>query len=80
MDRYYGLLEIAEKYEIIKKVSTRYELPDGTKVFGKNINEEPEKYFTKEVLDRIDEACKKEFLYGQGEASSANEETENGDE
>jgi hypothetical protein len=80
LDRYYGLLEIAEKYEIIKKVSTRYELPDGSKVFGKNINEEPEKYFTKEVLDKIDAACKKEFLYGQGEASSTNEETENGDE
>ncbi len=74
LDRYYGLLEIAEKYEIIKKVSTRYELPDGSKVFGKSINEEPEKYFTKEVLDKIDEACKKEFLYGQGEASSANNE------
>ena len=66
LDRYYGLLDIAEKYEIIKKVSTRYELPDGSKVFGKNINEEPEKYFTQEVLDQIDEACKKEFLYGQG--------------
>jgi hypothetical protein len=35
------------------------------KVFGKNINEEPEKYFTKDILDQIDEACKKEFLYGQ---------------
>jgi len=65
LDRYYGLLDIAEKYDIIKKVSTRYELPDGTKIFGKNINEEPEKYFTKDVLDKIDEACKKEFLYGQ---------------
>lgn len=73
LDRYYGLLDIAEKYDIIKKVSTRYELPDGTKVFGKNINEEPEKYFTKEVLDQIDEACKKEFLYGQ-EGSSYDEE------
>lgn len=67
LDRYYGLLDIAEKYEIIKKVSTRYELPDGTKIFGKNINEDPEKYFTKEVLDQIDEACRKEFLYGQGD-------------
>jgi RecA/RadA recombinase len=66
LDRYYGLLDIAEKYNIIKKVSTRYELPDGSKVFGKNINEEPEKYFTQEVLNQIDEACKKEFLYGQG--------------
>jgi RecA/RadA recombinase len=65
LDRYYGLLDIAEKYEIIKKVSTRYELPDGTKIFGKNINEEPEKYFTKEILELIDSACKKEFLYGQ---------------
>lgn len=74
LDRYYGLLEIAEKYEIIKKVSTRYELPDGTKVFGKNINEEPEKYFTKEVLDKIDEACKKEFLYGQGEGTQSTED------
>lgn len=74
LDRYYGLLEIAEKYEIIKKVSTRYELPDGTKVFGKNINEEPEKYFTKEVLVKIDEACKKEFLYGQGEGTQSTED------
>ena len=65
LDRYYGLLDIAEKYDIIKKVSTRYELPDGSKVFGKNINEEPQKYFTQEVLNQIDEACKKEFLYGQ---------------
>jgi RecA/RadA recombinase len=65
LDRYYGLLDIAEKYDIIKKVSTRYELPDGTKVFGKNINEEPQKYFTKEILNKIDEVCKKEFLYGQ---------------
>jgi hypothetical protein len=77
LDRYYGLLDIAEKYNIIKKVSTRYELPDGSKVFGKNINEEPEKYFTKEVLDQIDEACKKEFLYGQDGIGSTEEELEN---
>lgn len=64
LDKYYGLLDIAEKYGIFKKVSTRYELPDGSKVFGKNINEEPEKYYTKEVLDMIDEAAKKEFSYG----------------
>jgi hypothetical protein len=77
LDRYYGLLDIAEKYNIIKKVSTRYELPDGTKVFGKNINEEPEKYFTKEVLDQIDEACKKEFMYGQDGIGAIEEELEN---
>jgi len=67
LDRYYGLLELAEKYEIIKKVSTRYELPDGSKVFGKNINEDPEKYFTPELLEQLDAAAAKEYKYGQGE-------------
>ena len=46
LDRYYGLLEIAEKYGIFKKVSTRYELPDGKTAFGKQINSDPEKYYT----------------------------------
>jgi len=64
LDRYYGLLDIAEEEGIFKKVSTRYELPDGTKVFGKSINDEPEKYFTKEILKKIDDATKKKFLYG----------------
>jgi len=80
LDRYYGLLEIAEKYNIIKKVSTRYELPDGTKVFGKAINEEPEKYFTPEVLNSIDEACKKEFLYGQDGVGFSEEKELEGEE
>lgn len=64
LDKYYGLLDLAEKYGIIKKVSTRYEMPDGTKLFAKTINEEPEKYFTPELLDQIDEVARKEFLYG----------------
>jgi hypothetical protein len=45
-------------------------------VFGKNINEEPQKYFTKEILDKIDDACKKEFLYGQEGVESSMEEFE----
>ena len=67
LDRYYGLLELAEKYEVIKKVSTRYELPDGRKVFGKEINTNPELYFTEEILARLEECAKKEFSYGINE-------------
>ena len=67
LDRYYGLLELALKYGIFKAVSTRIELPDGTKVFGKSINTEPEKYFTKEVLGKIDEYTKQKFTYGTDE-------------
>jgi len=64
LDKYYGLLELAEKYDIFKKVSTRYELPDGAKLYGKQILNDPEKYFTKEVMDKLEEAAQKEFTYG----------------
>ena len=64
LDKYYGLLELAEKYDIFRKVSTRYEMPDGAKLYGKQILNDPEKYFTKEVMDRIEEAAQKEFTYG----------------
>ena len=64
LDRYYGLLDLAEKHDIIKKVSTRYELPDGTKQFGKTINNEPQKYYTPEVMDQLNEFAKEKFSYG----------------
>jgi len=64
LDRYYGLLELAEKYRIFNKVSTRYELPDGSKVFGKEINNNPTKYYTEEVLAKLEEVARKEFSYG----------------
>jgi RecA/RadA recombinase len=65
LDRYYGLLELALKYGIFKSVSTRIELPDGTKTFGKTINNQPEKFFTPEVMAQLDEVASKEFKYGQ---------------
>jgi len=64
LDRYYGLLELAEKYNIFKKVSTRFELPDGTKQFGKTILNNPETYFTDDIMNQLDEAAQKEFKYG----------------
>ena len=64
LDKYYGLLDLAIKFGVFKKVSTRIELPDGSKAFESQIEKDPEKYFDKEVLDVIDEFCKGEFLYG----------------
>ena len=64
LDRYYGLLDLAEKYDIFKKVSTRYELPNGNKEFGKTINSNPQKFFTKEILEKLDACAKEEFMYG----------------
>ena len=65
LDKYYGLLDLALKHEVFKSVSTRIELPDGTKQYAKTINNEPDKFFTKDILNQIDSAAKKEFLYGQ---------------
>ena len=65
LDPYYGLLDLAEKFGIFKKVSTRYEMPDGSKVFESAILKNPEKYFTDDVMNQIDEKCKEEFLYGK---------------
>ena len=64
LDKYYGLLELAVAHGIFKQVSTRIELPDGTKQYGKTINNDPEKYFTEDVMKQLEEAVKKEFMYG----------------
>lgn len=69
LDRYHGLIDLAVDHGIFNKVSTRIELPDGTKMFAKNIMQNPEKYFTKEILDRIDVACGVEFKYGTTQAT-----------
>ena len=63
LDKYYGLLELAEKYGIFKKVSTRFELPDGSKQFGKTILNDPLTYFTDDVMKQLDESANKEFKY-----------------
>ena len=64
LDRYYGLLDLAVEHGIFKQVSTRIELPDGTKQYGKTINNDPEKYFTEDVMKQLEEAVKKDFKYG----------------
>ncbi|MGY8867465.1 MAG: recombinase RecA [Methylophagaceae bacterium] len=64
LDRYYGLLDLAEKYGLVKKVSTRVEMPDGSKVYAKAVYSNPEKYFTDEFLAKLDAAAKKEYSYG----------------
>jgi|TARA_B100000959_G_scaffold287267_1_gene370601 RecA/RadA recombinase len=77
LDRYYGLIDLAIKYGIFEKSSTRVKLPDGTTQFAKTINNNPEKYFTKEVLDKLNEAAKQEFLYGNETRTDDTQESDN---
>ena len=76
LDRYYGLLDLALKHNIFKQVSTRIELPDGSKTFGKTINNDPTKYFTKEILEQLEGVCSKEFKYGDGVEAEDTETTQ----
>mgnify|MGYP002875542505 FL=1 len=64
LDRYYGLLELGELGGMWKNVAGRYEI-DGKKIYAKQIYAEPEKYFTSEVLDKLDETAQRTFLYGE---------------
>lgn len=66
LNRYYGLVDFALDAGIWKKSSTKIQVSDGSTHFEKSIYKNPEKYFTKEVLDQIDQYCKKKFLFGNG--------------
>jgi len=64
LDQYFGLLDFAEEHKVFVKSGNRYELPDGRKVFGKEINSNPSAYFTEEIMQRLEECAQKEFSYG----------------
>ena len=63
LDRHYGLLELGEIGGLWKNVAGRYEI-DGKKIYAKEILKTPEKYFTEEVMQKLDEIAHQEFSYG----------------
>ena len=66
LDKYYGLLELGEKYGVFNKSGGRYEI-SGVKTYAKTILADPEKYFTPEIMQALDECAKKEYSYGSFE-------------
>jgi RecA/RadA recombinase len=63
LDPYYGLLELGEKHGIFSKSAGRYEI-NGVKTYAKTILNDPDKYFTPEIMEKLDVAAAKEFRYG----------------
>ena len=63
LDRYYGLLELGEKHGVFTRKGNRIVVGDSS-VYPSAILKDPEKYFTEEVMDKLDEAAQKEFRYG----------------
>ena len=63
LDQYYGLLELGEKYGVFKRVGNRIAI-GGSNVYPKSILSNPEKYFTDEVMARLEESARTEYSYG----------------
>ena len=64
LDRYYGLLELGEAGGLWKNVAGRYDMGDGKKIYAKQILADPEKYFTEEVMEKLDVIAKGTYSYG----------------
>lgn len=65
LDRYYGLLDLAEEAGMIKKSGAWLKLRNGDSTQAGRIYADPEKFFTQEFLEELDEYAAKKFLYGR---------------
>ncbi|UNH61264.1 recombinase [Synechococcus phage S-SZBM1] len=63
LDKYHGLLELGEKHGVFERVGNRYKMGESN-LYPKSILADPEKYFTPEVMQALDEVAQKEFTYG----------------
>ena len=76
LDRYYGLLDLALAFGVFEKSSTRVKLPNGKTEFGKTINNNPEKYFTPEVMEQLETVVNGYFKYGEETRTDDSEESD----
>lgn len=63
LDRYYGLLELGEKYGVFTRKGNRVVVGESN-VYPSAILADPEKYFTPDIMQALDECAVKEFMYG----------------
>ena len=63
LDKYYGLLELGEKYGVFTRKGNRIIVGESS-VYPSVILADPEKYFTEEVMEKLDWAASQEFKYG----------------
>ncbi len=66
LDKYYGLLELGQKHGVFQRRGNRIVFGESS-VYPSVVLSNPEKYFTPEVMQALDECAKKEFMYGSGD-------------
>lgn len=79
LDRYHGLSDLAIEAGLWSSQGGRIELPDGKKIFGKHIAQDPKKYFTTDVLAKINEYCAKKYKFGHTDDIVSDEVVEDDD-
>ena len=63
LDRYYGLVELGEKYGVFERKGNRVVIGTDS-VYPSVVYKDPSKYFTPEILQALEECAAKEFSYG----------------
>jgi len=63
LDKYYGLLELGEKYGVFERKGNRIIVGESS-VYPSAILKDPTKYFTEEVMEKLDWAASQEYKYG----------------
>ena len=63
LDEYYGLLELGEKYGVFERKGNRIVVGNSS-VYPSAILKDPDKYFTGEIMEKLDWAASQEFKYG----------------
>ena len=63
LDKYYGLLELGEKYGVFERKGNRVVVGESS-VYPSAILKDPDKYFTAEIMEILDWAASQEFRYG----------------
>lgn len=63
LDKFYGLLELGIDHGIFGKNGNRVLIGESS-VYPSAVLADPDKYFTEEIMQKLDKAAEKEFAYG----------------
>ena len=64
LERYYGLLEIGLEHNLINEKGRRFEFPNGELGFRKEIRNNPERFFSEDLLFEIEKILNNQFKFG----------------
>ena len=73
LDRYFGLQDLAIESEVFRKDGTRLLMPDGSKIFEKELLAHPDKYYTEQVLTQIEAYAKKRYCFSDNDSETLGE-------